>query len=127
MAITRRKEDSLVETKIVNPITDIKPTNQNKLPTETNQKPEKKSNFLFHFIKTTIVELKKVEWPALNYVISWSIVVILFASFFAIGLGFFDRIFNTGLRYVTCTSSQGENQEIQECNKEAIETITFKR
>jgi len=117
MAITRKNDSSLVETKLttdikVEPLEDKKPLNK---PKKT-KKPT--------FISTTIDELKLVEWPNLKYVSRWAVVIILFTITLSLFMGGIDHIFTTAIKFVDCSSPQSGNRSLSECSNELVVNIT---
>jgi len=126
MAITRTKKDSLVETKLSEKVvSDIKTatTEPAEKKVETKAVKIKKPGF----IASTIDELKKVQWPTLQFVLRWSGVIILFTFVMSMSLGFFDHAFTGSIKFVDCTSPQGRNQSVQSCGTELGEYLTFRR
>ncbi|NJL96923.1 preprotein translocase subunit SecE [Candidatus Gracilibacteria bacterium] len=124
MAVIKTKEDSLVEAK------DLKNDNLNlaKEPkVEVDESKEKKKSFL----ATTIEELKKAEWPGIKYVLNWSLVIVLFTAIFAVSLGLIDNVFNSGLKFIDCTSvisdsnDANSSQVISDCSKDFIQDATY--
>ncbi len=122
MAIVRTKTDNLAETKIV----EVKKTNIDSDKPKENKPIKHKKRKKKGFFGTTLEELKKVNWPSKKYVIIWSTTVIIFTIFFSLFLGFFDHIFNSGLKYIECTSPQGDNNSLDDCNKKLINNLTFR-
>lgn len=129
MAITRNKKDSLVETQIGN--TSI--SGDSPLPKESDLIAKPKNNQTKQevlkpsFFRTTIDELKKVEWPRFGYVLRWAGVIVMFSVVIALALGFFDHIFTASIKFVDCTSPTGKNQPLKDCTRELGEYITFRR
>ncbi len=127
MAITRNKKDSLVDVALTadKVLGDDKKSIGNKLGTQINKpyKEAKKPGF----IKTTIEELRKVNWPGLSYVLRWSSIIILFTVLVSLSLGLFDHIFTGGMKFVDCTSPSGRKQTVQSCGQELSEYLTFRR
>jgi preprotein translocase SecE subunit len=123
MSILQSKKGSLIETNITGKtVTDINPStkpepNTNKIKEE----PKKKISFL----KSVWIELKKSEWPTAGYVFKWGITVILFTLIFASFLGIFDNIFNSGIKFIQCTSPQGSSDSVQKCTPDLIKNLTF--
>jgi preprotein translocase SecE subunit len=122
MAITRTKQGNLVETKV-----DSNSGNDDQLNTNVQYAKEKTENTDKKpgFLRSTIIELKKVTWPTIEYVIRWSLIIIAFTAFFSIILGFVDMIFESSVKYVDCTSPQGRNQPVSTCNNEFLADITL--
>jgi preprotein translocase SecE subunit len=122
MAITRQKTDSLVEANLNVAAKDIDPNNldSNKKVEITGQNSVKKPNFL----QTTIEELKLVKWPTWQYVYKWSSIILLFTFVMSIGLGFFDKFFTTGVKFVDCTSIVGKKQTVGECGTQFWADLT---
>jgi preprotein translocase SecE subunit len=127
MAITRNKSDSLVDAQLTeNVVVDIKPgttgmKDDQPDPIKNGKKPKKPG-----FIKTTIDELKKVEWPKFDYVVRWSGIIIMFTIVIAIALGFFDHLFTGSIKFVDCTSPAGQNQPLQKCSEDLATYLTFR-
>ena len=123
MPITQSKKDNLIETNISGKtVTDIgTPNKKDKNQSKIKEEPEKKIGFL----KSVWIELKKAEWPTAKYVFRWGVTVIVFTIVFASFLGLFDNIFNSGIKFVQCTSPQGFNDSPSECASELVENLTF--
>jgi preprotein translocase SecE subunit len=120
MPITKTKEDSLVDTNITD--VDIKAFKVDPEKEENiKEEPKRKVGFL----KSVWVELKQAQWPSFKYVLTWGITVVIFTLVFSIFLGFFDNIFNSGIKFVECTSPQGANDSIVDCTPELVENLTF--
>lgn len=117
MAITRKNDTSLVETKLNSDIK-VEPLEEGKIPQKS--KKIKKPTFL----STTIDELKLVEWPSLKYISRWASVIILFTIVLSLFMGAIDHIFTTGIKFVDCTSPQSGNRTLVECSGELLTNIT---
>jgi preprotein translocase SecE subunit len=127
MPISRSKKDSLVDTQISeNVVSDIKTevikAGGDKGDAKKSQTKAKKTGF----ITTTIDELKKVNWPGINYVLRWSGVIIMFTVVVALTLGFFDHLFTGGIKFVDCTSPTGQNQPVKQCGDNLVLYLTFR-
>jgi preprotein translocase SecE subunit len=122
MAITRQKTDSLVEANIAGKSKNIEPkpldSKPNSLPKV--EKKERKPGFL----KTTLEELKLVQWPTWKYVYKWSSIILLFTFVMSISLGLFDRIFTDGVKFVDCTSPAGQKRNVGDCGKDFWTNLT---
>ena len=116
MAITRRNDTSLVETKLVSDIK-VEP-----LEEKIQAKPPKTKKPTF--ISTTIDELKLVEWPNLKYITRWAGVIILFTIVLSLFMGGIDHIFTTGIKFVDCSSPQSGKRNLAECSTELIKNIS---
>lgn len=116
MAITNRKKGNLVEASIGSKVVgDVKKSispQPEPIETKSTTKQTKKKGFL----GTTVEELRKVNWPSFQYTVRWSLVIVLFTIVMAIGLGFFDHLFTSGISFVDCFSPNGRNQLINECS-----------
>lgn len=129
MAITHNKKDSLVETQIGNTLV----SGNNPLSKEPDITVKSKNNQTKQevlkpsFFRTTIEELKKVEWPKFGYVLRWAGVIVVFSIVIALTLGFFDHVFTASIKFVDCTSPTGKNQPLKDCTREFGEYITFRR
>jgi preprotein translocase SecE subunit len=127
MAITRNKKDSLVDTQMSeNVVVDIKPgttgLKEEQPDTPKAEKNQKKPGF----IRTTIEELKKVQWPSFSYVIRWSGIIIMFTVVISLSLGFFDHLFTGSIKFVDCSSPIGQNQPLQKCGENLVTYLTFR-
>jgi preprotein translocase SecE subunit len=80
------------------------------------------------FFRTTVQELRKVDWPGFKQTFNWSIIVILFTILISITLGFFDHVFNAGIDFVDCTSPQARGQDttLEQCGRELADNLTFR-
>jgi preprotein translocase SecE subunit len=122
MAITRTKQDNLVETKVDSDSNGADKLNTNpEYSVDKRESTDKKPGFL----RSTIIELKKVTWPTIQYVLRWSLIIIAFTAFFSIILGFVDLVFESGIKYVDCTSPTGRNQPLSNCNSEFLQDVTL--
>jgi preprotein translocase SecE subunit len=130
MAIIRTKQDSLSATKLAEATSGGKPNqDEEKLANAQKSKGEtakKKGNFLTNFIATTFEELKKSQWPSFSYVARWGSVIIIFTAIFSLVLGFFDNTFNSGIRFVDCTSTKSRNQSLNSCTTEFLQKVTYR-
>jgi preprotein translocase SecE subunit len=124
MAISRIKEDNLVESNLSSKVvTDVKskdlPENNN---TEKDEFEKKKK---LGFFASVLDELSKVSWPSLDYVFKWTGIIILFTMFFSLILGFADHVFSSGITLVDCTAPSGRGQPFDTCLSETIDELTF--
>ena len=88
------------------------------------QKKMKKTGFLGGVAN----ELKLVEWPSFKYVVGWSSTIILFTALIGSVLGFTDYYFESGVKFVDCTSPNGsKNQSVQDCVKDLTSDLTFQK
>lgn len=81
------------------------------------------------FLVSTIMELGKVNWPAISYVMKWSLVIIIFTTVFSLGLSVIDNTFNSAVQFSTCTapkSASGDGQNLSDCTKTLQERLLFK-
>lgn len=119
MAISRTKQDAIVDTQIGGPAIHTKADSLNP------KKHAKKDGFL----ASTIAELKKVEWPSLAYVLRWTAVIILFTAAISLFLGFVDNIFTAGVRFIDCTSEITQNTDDSDllgaCSRDFLREVTF--
>jgi preprotein translocase SecE subunit len=92
-------------------------------------KPVKQKNMKkTGFIGGVINELKLVEWPSFKYVAGWSTTIILFTALIGSVLGFTDYYFESGVKFVDCTSPNGsKNQSLQDCAKDLTSDLTFQK
>jgi preprotein translocase SecE subunit len=122
MAISASKKKNLVDTEIIDNSKkkdDLKSQTPNQpIKEPNNQKPK-------GFLASTIGELKKVEWPKFNYILRWSVTILIFTAIFAVILGGFDRTFEAGIKFVDCSSSKSRNQSVQDCSKEFLDQISL--
>jgi preprotein translocase SecE subunit len=116
MAIQTKKDQNLVETLITDK--KIETTTGNQSVPMINTKKES-------FIKSVFVELSKVKWPTMKYVLTWSTLVILFTACFSIILGASDHVFESGISYISCSSPKGKNRGAGECSSELLKKIFF--
>jgi preprotein translocase SecE subunit len=130
MAITNRKTNNLVETQLIDKkMEDIKQSLQTDLASQPKQpelstKPKRKEKKP-SFLATTWEEVKKVNWPTLQYTLGWSVTIILFTAIMSISLGFFDHVFTGSIKFVNCTSPQNEAKSIGECSQNFLKYITL--
>jgi preprotein translocase SecE subunit len=115
MAIQTKKDQNLVETLIVDKKT---PTTETPTPKVINTKKES-------FLKSVITEVKKVQWPKWKYVLTWSLMVVLFTGTFSVILGGADHVFESGINFVSCSSPKGKNRDIKTCGTELAQKILF--
>jgi preprotein translocase SecE subunit len=120
MAISRRKNDSIVETQIGDKQVETKKSELNL------KKPEQKKGFL----RSTLYELTKVEWPSMQYTVRWSAFIILFTIFISLFLGYVDQVFTSGITFIDCTKplvtdDKGDNL-LQKCTTDFFNDVTFR-
>lgn len=127
MAVVRSVKDSLVTTQIENSQGFGK--NDSSKESKASKKLENKQIrgfFLWTFIATTIEELRKSYWPSFGYVVRWSVIIVIFTGIFSVSLGFFDNVFNSGVRFIDCTSAKSRNQNLQDCSRELAQKLTYR-
>jgi len=108
MAIRNENTETLVDSQINSkPVSDVKISTQS--ISGSGDSPKKSAEKQPGFIKSIFAELAKVEWPSAGYVINWSIVIVIFTVFFSLSLGFIDNIYESGIKFVACTSPEGRN------------------
>jgi preprotein translocase SecE subunit len=121
MAITKQSQslaDAEIEAAVV---TKKKPEISDDEKTNLSKKARKKG-----FIRSAIAELRLVEWPTFGYVINWSIVVIIFTLTLAVAVGGLDHVFDSGVKFLTCTSPQSGKQSVGECGTNLLENLTLR-
>ena len=116
MAIQIKKDQNLVETLITDK--KIETTTDN---TSLNQVNTKKESFL----KSVFVEVSKVKWPNLKYVLTWSSLVVVFTAGFSVILGASDHVFESGVGFISCSSPKGKNRDLSTCSNELLKKIFF--
>ena len=123
MAISTSKKKNLVDTEIID-----NSQNKEKIipPTSDDLPKENKTQKARGFLASTIDELRKVEWPKFDYILRWSVIILIFTAFFAVVLGGFDTTFGAGVKFVDCSSPKSRNQNVQDCGKEFLNQISFK-
>jgi preprotein translocase SecE subunit len=114
MAIINQNKSSLTNTNIGDKI----PTTSNNSGSNIPDQSKKRS-----FLASVIDELKKVEWPGFRYVINWSLLVICFTAVFSLILGGADHVFETGINFVSCSSSKGKARDLGTCSTEAAKKL----
>ena len=97
MAISTSKKKNLVDTEIID-----NSQNKEKIipPTSDDLPKENKTQKTRGFLASTIDELRKVEWPKFDYILRWSVIILIFTAFFAVVLGGFDTTFGAGVKFV---------------------------
>jgi len=112
MAIRNESTDTLINTNIGSSqkITDVKRPDSNDSNNEPKVSDEPKKAKKIGFLASVIDELKKVEWPNLSYITKWSVIIVIFTAVFAVSLSGVDHVYESGVKFVNCTSSQGENK-----------------
>jgi preprotein translocase SecE subunit len=130
MAIRQSKSESLVESKLNEKIVeDIKPSKEELDIDFSGKKPKKK-----RFLASTIDELKKVNWPSINYTFSWSVIIVIFTVLFSLSIGLVDNVFQSGIKYVSCTadnsvsdrSNDEKSSKLSECNTDLVKNLSFR-
>lgn len=133
MAITRRKEDNLVETGLTGKkLDDVKVGGkEDKKSDSPDPKPKDslkgslKKKKPTSFLRTTVEELKKVEWPTFNYTMKTTVIIIVFTLVFSSALGLFEHGMTSGVKFVACTTPEGSNQPIGDCLNELKDQLLF--
>jgi preprotein translocase SecE subunit len=133
MAITRKKEDSLVETGLKGKkLDDVKSTGKEEKNGDSPEPKPKdslkgslKKKKVAGFLSTTIEELKKVQWPTFNYTIKTTVIIIIFTLVFSSALGLFEHGMTSGVKFVACTTPEGSNQPIEECLDQFKDQLLF--
>jgi preprotein translocase SecE subunit len=126
MALVSKKNQNLVESQIGGAtLSDVKasgnsPANLSK-PTETklNQTVYKKKSFFAGVLE----ELKMVKWPTLQYVVKWSLLMVVFTGCFSLLLGASDHVFQNGIKFVDCTSPRGKSRDVSSCSTDFAKGI----
>lgn len=123
LVIKDKSKDPLKETGKSKTLDGIKTDSQRPVKTGKIDPTRKKG-----FIRTTVEELRKVDWPGFSKTANWSIIVIIFTVLISVTLGFFDHIFSAGIDFVDCTSPQGrgENTTLEQCGRELGDNLTFR-
>ncbi len=121
MAISRSKKDAIVDAQI------DKKNVETKKSTEVIKKQEKKPGFF----RSTVAELKKVEWPTWKYTSRWSAVIVMFTVAISLFLGLVDNVFTSGFKFVGCTTeiTQGDgerNEILSGCSQDLLNDLTFR-
>lgn len=114
MAIQAKKDQNLVETLATDKVIETSKNNATSEAVNT-----KKTSFF----KSVVVEVSKAKWPNLKYVLTWSLLVVLFTGGFSIILGTSDHIFESGVNFVSCSSPKGKNRELSTCSQEFAKKI----
>lgn len=128
MAIRQTKANTLGQTELTEKQVEQKNSSSDRsLP----KKLEKKQGFF----ASTIEEMKKVEWPSFRYTLNWSVIIIIFTTFFALSIGFIDHVFDSSLKYVQCTANittaasndkDENNNRFRDCNTDLVKNISFR-
>jgi preprotein translocase SecE subunit len=116
MAIQITKDQNLVETLVSDK--KIETSTGNSSAPAVNTKKQS-------FLKSVFVELGKVKWPSLRYVLNWSLLVILFTAGFSIILGGADHVFESGINFVNCSSPKGKARDLSTCSGEFVKKLFF--
>ncbi len=130
MAIRQTKSDNLVETKLVDKENDVLTSKESDSDSGVKTLVKKRG-----FLLSTIDELRKVEWPTFKYTANWSAVIIVFTFIFSLSIGFIDNIFQSGIKYVSCTadnqvtekSSEDKSVKFGECNTDLVKNLSFRK
>lgn len=121
MAIIQRKQnfdDRIEVDERKEGIVGSEKTVKEQLKDEKDYKKRKKQGFL----KTTISELKKVDWPNFGYTLKWSGVVLLFTIVLSLLMGLFDKVFADSMTYVNCRVDTAAST----CSTQLMNNLTFK-
>jgi hypothetical protein len=51
--------------------------------------------------------------------------VILFTAVISVTIGFVDNTYNAGIKFVNCTSPQGEKADVKECGNKLLKSIAL--
>lgn len=81
------------------------------------------------FIRSTIAELRLVQWPTLKYTVTWATIVVLFTLTLIVFVGGVDKLFTGVFEYTTCTAKYykgGGGSDYGQCGRELGKNlITF--
>lgn len=131
MAVVK-KSKSLADEQIVEVAGNESPEKKNKVEeSSAKTQEESKKTHKKGFLKTTIQELKKVDWPSFKYTVTWGGVVIIFTIIMSLALGTFDHVFKSGMNYVDCTANyktekDAADKDYKECAQDTIDSLVFK-
>ena len=115
MAIQTQRDQNLVETLVID----------KKIPTTTTDPKPVVNTAKTSFLKSVIVEMSKVKYPTLKYVLTWSVLVIAFTGAFSLVLGGADHIFEGGINFVSCSSPKGKNRGLATCSTDLAKQLFF--
>jgi preprotein translocase SecE subunit len=130
MAIRQTKANTLGQTELIEKQVGQKDSSAN-FDKGLPKKLEKKQGF----IASTIEEMKKVEWPSFKYTVNWSVIIVIFTTFFALSIGLIDHVFDSGLKYVQCTANittaasndkDENNNRFKDCGTDLVKNISFR-
>jgi preprotein translocase SecE subunit len=126
MALISKKNQNLVESQISGTtLSDIKSSGNS--PANLNDSTETKLNKTIYkkksFFAGVLEELKMVKWPTFQYVLRWSLLMIVFTSCFSLLLGASDHIFQNGIKFVDCTSPKGKSRDVSSCSTDFAKGI----
>jgi preprotein translocase SecE subunit len=130
MAIRQTKSDTLGQTELTE-----KQVDQKKSASSLDKNLPKTLTKRKGFLASTIEEMRKVEWPSLRYTVNWSVIIVIFTTFFALSIGLIDHVFDSSLKYVQCTATvttsgnkdAGENSSrIKDCGTDLVKNISFR-
>ncbi len=113
MSIIQTKSESEFNSSLT---TDNKKTNSNSTLDVTDYKKR-------NFFSSAMFELKQVEWPTFKHVLYWSFMVVCFTAIFSSILGVTDHTFESGRKFVDCTSSKGKGRDLPTCSTELLKNI----
>ncbi len=122
----------IIKDKVKDPLQKpAKSKNLDGIKTESKILPENKQtekSKRIGFFRSTLDELRQVEWPTFKQTMSWAMVTIIFTIMLSLTLGFFDHVFAAGINFVDCTSprGRGESTTIAQCSRELVDYLTFR-
>lgn len=136
MGIFKKYEKSLIEQDSLSQKKGKKkPSKKDKETPKVDQEVKEKK---LNFIASTWRELKQTSWASPKYTAVWSGIVILFVIFLALFINFFDHVFGSSVKYISCTSDVVQEskeadkasdfslkKEIQTCSKKLLDDLTF--
>lgn len=123
IVVKDKNKDLLKEVGKNKPLDGIKTTPKPSTKVEKTDKAKKVG-----FLKSTLEELKKVDWPGFQKTINWSVIVIIFTFLISVTLGLVDHIFSASINFVDCTSPQGRGNSttLEECGLDLANELTFR-
>jgi preprotein translocase SecE subunit len=126
MALISKKNQNLVESQVGGAtLSDVKASGNS--PSKLNKSPETKLNQTVYKKKSFFVgvleELKKVKWPTIQYVVRWSLLMVVFTGCFSLLLGGSDHVFQNGIKFVDCTSPRGKSRDVSSCSTDFVKGI----
>ncbi len=92
-------------------------------PTSPELTPKPKKFKKVGFLGSTIIELKKVQWPSLRYTTSWSAVVLVFTIVLSMVMGLFDKVFQDSVEYIQCRTTTSS----ETCSKQLENRFFFRK